>query len=67
MQHKKVRFTIRCDWCKRFIGYKYDYPPGDWNGKDEIITGGICDECYTIIKKEIENAKSKSKEGPREV
>ena len=66
MQHK-VKFHRICMYCSKEYGVKWDYPPNKWNGKDKLLTHGVCPDCKHIAKEEVENAKSKSKEGPREV
>lgn len=41
----RVPFYQICMYCKQQYGIKYELPPKEWNGKEEILTHGVCDKC----------------------
>jgi len=48
-------------YCSKEYGVKWDYPPNEWNGRDKLITHGICNKCMGKSKEERENAKSEER------
>lgn len=55
MQHKamkKVEFHRICMYCSKEYGVKWDYPPNGWNGKNRLITHGLCGKCEEAFRKE---------------